>query len=338
MKQRYCKISLKALTEARDYQGYDIYEFRKLFGSTKTNPHLGFSRTEFFQNSRESVQGMSISGIQQKLSLSQNKDHELIAAPEGGLYILKPSPDAYPYASENEHAAMLTGKLLGIDTAQCGLVTFQGGELAYITKRFDRNANGGKQAQEDLLQCFDLPSDSKYGKTYEEAGKLIHKVTNGKQAVVLDFVRRVMFAYLIGNDDLHLKNISVQRLPDNTSRYYDKLTPNYDCLFCDAFRSGDSGIGLLALGLLYQSSDDDEDFSDAYNYYGYYTGIDFLELARRLGLQQKPIRTFIAKLREKQDDIVQLITRSFMPEAMQQRAIKLVASRSKALQITAANQ
>ncbi len=105
-------------------------------------------------------------------------------------------------------------------------------------------------------------------------------MTNGKQALVLDFVRRVMLAYVTGNDDLHLKNISVQRLADNNGHFYNRLSPNYDCLFCDAFRVGDSGMGLMALGLLHDQEDDDEYFTDVYEHYGYYTGYDFLELGR----------------------------------------------------------
>ena len=105
------------------------------------------------------------------------------------------------------------------------------------------------------------------------------------------------------NDDLHLKNFSVQRLPDNTSPYYDKLTPNYDCLFCDAFNDEEKGMGLLALGLLHDAEDDGEYFTDMYSHYGYYTGYDFLELGRRLGLQEKPIRTFITKLKTNQKKI-----------------------------------
>lgn len=333
MNTEYCKISLKKLTGKQNKPSYHNTEFRALFGSMKVNPCLPFSRSEFFQSSKQNTQGMSISGVQQKLSLKKNEKHELVVTAEGGEYILKPSPEAYPNAAENEHAAMQVSQLMGIDTAQCGLVTFEGGELVYITKRFDRHPDGSKLHQEDLMQCADLPSDNKYDLTYEEAGKLIDKVTHGKQATVLDFVRRVILAYVTGNDDLHLKNFSVQRLPDNTSPYYDKLTPNYDCLFCDAFNDEEKGMGLLALGLLHDAEEDGEYFTDMYSHYGYYTGYDFLELGRRLGLQEKPIRTFIAKLKTNQKKITDLISHSYMPDVMKDRATQLVESRIKAMQV-----
>lgn len=340
MTTEYCKISLKKLTTKQARHGYHNAEFKKLFGGTKVDPCLPFSRSEFFQNSRQKAQGMSISGVQQKLSLKENDTHKLIATVEGGEYILKPSPEAYPNAAENEHAAMLISKLMGIDTAQCCLVNFDDGELAYITKRFDRQEDGSKLHQEDLMQCFDLPSENKYSKTYEEAGKLVHEVTHGKQAAVLDFIRRVMLAYVMGNDDLHLKNFSVQRLASNTHQYYDKLTPNYDCLFCDAFNTGgrdNAGIGLLALGLLHDPEDDDEYFTKAYNHYGYYTGYDFLELGRRLELPEKTIRTFITKLKDSQKKMTDLIEHSYMPEDMKIRACTMVKDRIKAMQILKAD-
>ncbi len=337
MNASYCKISLQKLTEKQSETGYRNSDFKALFGSTRVKPYLPFSRSKFFQSSGQHIQGMSISGVQQKLSLKKNDQHELVATADGGEYILKPSPESYPCASENEHAAMQVSRLMGIETAQCGLIAFEGGELAYITKRFDRSNNGIKLHQEDLMQCLDLPSEYKYSKTYEEAGKLIDKVTNGKQAAVLDLVCRVILAYVTGNDDLHLKNISVQRLPDNTSHYYDKLTPNYDCLFCDAFQAGDTGMDPLALGLLHDSEDGGEYFTGMHDRYGYYTGYDFLELGRRLELQQKPIHTFINKLTDKQQQIIDLINRSYMPDEMKERAIKLLKSRIQAMLIVEMN-
>ena len=333
----YCKISLKPLTAREAKAGYKAAALRNLFGSNRVSPNLPFSRSEFFQSSRQYSQGMSISGVQQKLSPKVNEQRQLVPTSSGGEYILKPSPETYPNAAENEHAAMRISELVGIETAKCGLVDFADGELAYITRRFDRLSRGEKIHQEDLLQCFNMPSEGKYSKTYEEAGKLIQQVAGGKQAVVLDFVRRVIFAYLIGNDDLHLKNFSVQRLPENTGRDYDRLTPNYDCLFCDAFNDGstEQGLGQLALGLLLDPKDDDEQFSDAHRHYGYYTGIDFIELGYRLGIPEKPIQKFIDQLHHKQGDMIELIQHSFMPEAMKERASALLENRLRALGIIA---
>ena len=169
---------------------------------------------------------------------------------------------------------MTVSRVLGIDTAQCGLVRFTDGELAYLSKCFDRRAEGGKLHQEDLLQCFGQSAEDKYGSTYEEAGRLVHKVTNGKLAVVLDF--------------------------------------------------------------LHDPKDGGEYLTGVYQHYGYYTGHDFLELGRRLGLPEKPVLTFIAKLVHNQQEIIDIIKHSYMPDDMKTRAAGTVAGRIQALQVLAA--
>ena len=151
-------------------------------------------------------------------------------------------------------------------------------------------------------------------------------MTDGRQAAVLDYVKRVMHAYLIGNDDLHLKNTSLQKDPGNTSRFYDRLTPNYDCLFAGSFENRDVN-GFLALDLLVDG------FSEEYERYGFYTGHDFLELARRLGIPEKPIRSFIQGIEKKMPALSELVDHSYMPEPMKRTAETTVTDRLRALQI-----
>lgn len=221
----------------------------------------------------------------------------------------------------------MTSRVLGIPTADCGLVAFSDGELAYITKRFDRISSERKSEklhQEDLAQGFNLLSGGKYDKSYEAAGKLIAEMTNGKLSVVLDFIQRVIHAYLIGNDDMHLKNISLQRLTHSSSRFYDKLTPNYDCLFVDAF-DNTSSHNYLALDLL------EGDFSEYYQRYGYYTGYDFIELSNRLGVRDVSVKKFIGSIDKKKDELISTILHSYMPTTMKEKAENLINTRLKAL-------
>lgn len=320
----YCKIGLKKVATSSKYPDYQDVMLKALFDTIKINPELSFTRQAFKKESVRHINGLSISGVQQKLSMAMSESHKLVAVVSDGRYILKPSPEEFPCASENEHAAMISSQVLGIPTANCGLVSFSDGELAYITRRFDRVDRGGKLHQEDLVQGFNMPSDDKYSKSYEEAGHLILAMTKGKQAVVLEFIRRVIHAYLIGNDDMHLKNISLQKDASNATRFYDRLTPNYDCLFTDVFDTADSA-GFLALDLL------DGDFSEYYQRYGYYTGHDFLLLAKRLGIAEKPVSNFVLKIKAKQQDIFDVINCSYMPDGMKVRAIKLVRGRLRAL-------
>lgn len=321
-----CKISLRTVGKRSKYPDYLDSEFVGLFGSLRVNPTLSLTRAAFKRESIRYTTGLSISGVQQKLSIAINDKHQLEPVTTGGTYILKPSPEEFPYAAENEHTAMRTSALLGIPTADCGLVQFADEELTYITRRFDRLDDGQKLHQEDLVQGFGMPSDDKYKRSYEEAGQLILDMTNGRKAAVLDYLQRIIHAYLIGNDDMHLKNTSLQRSAGNTSPFYDYLAPNYDCLFANTFANRDP-IGFLALDLFHDG------FTDAYEEYGFYTGHDFLELAKRLGVPEKPVRTFIASIEKKIPDLSKTIADSYMPNDMKDAATALLTDRLHALKI-----
>lgn len=320
----FCKISLKPVPVSAYRAEYRDNEYRRLFESLKVSPELSYSRREFKQNSVKYTKGMSISGVQQKLSVIVDANFELMPIIKNGEYILKPTPEEFPYASENEHAAMVISRQLGLDTAMCGLVSFPDGELAYITRRFDRLPGGQKLHQEDMAQGFETGSSGKYDKSYEETGRMIDTMTRGKKAVVLEFVRRVIFSYLIGNDDFHLKNISLQRLAGNRGRYYDRMTPNYDALFTHAFENVDKSSA-LALDLLIEEAEGE--FTKNYEHFGYYTAGDFLELASRLDIPAKPVKTFLDQIRSSETRIINTIEHSYMPREMKNRASKLVADR-----------
>lgn len=329
----HCKITLKPLTGEEKQPGYIDQSLINLFGSVAARPTLEFSRKDFFQQAVKLVKRMSISGVQQKLPLKRNNSNKLIITNIGGEYIIKPSPEQYPYAAENEHVAMVIHNHMGINTALCGLVPFSDCELAYVTKRFDKTVSG-KLHQEDLLQCFGEPGVGKYDKTYEEAGQLLLEITNGKETVALDYVKRVIMAYAIGNSDLHLKNLSVARAGDNSTIFYDRLTPSYDNLFCDIYKEMEGGLSQLALGVLLDPEDGDEEFSEAHDYYGFYTGYDFVLLADRLQIPVKSIIQFIRELEGEADAISELIDASYMPAEMKEDAKKLVCSRIGALSKT----
>ena len=166
-----CKITLKPLRKTGRNPEYSDAGLKRLFNTTVVDTTLPFSRKEFFTESPRRVSGMSISGVQQKLSLKLDPaTHRLEITTVGGEYILKPSPEQYPHAAENEHCAMRLSHELGIETAQCGLVRFKDGEFVYITRRFDRTLHG-KSPQEDLLQLAERPSTDKYSLSMKQPGK-----------------------------------------------------------------------------------------------------------------------------------------------------------------------
>jgi serine/threonine-protein kinase HipA len=106
-------------------------------------------------------------GVQPKLSLTIEKQpadpkpSRLTIVGPWADYILKPPSQEFQHLPENEDVTMHLGKLLGIQTAEHSLIRLQSGELAYITKRFDR-IKGEKLAVEDMCQLTETLTNDKY--------------------------------------------------------------------------------------------------------------------------------------------------------------------------------
>lgn len=321
---QYCRISLQLLQGTEKHRGFRDAEVMRLFGGELSTMELNFTRQDFFISGAKTGRKLSISGVQPKLSAAILAG-QLQTVSEQGRYIVKPSPEAFPYAAENEHAGMLFSRAMGIETASCALMSFQDGENVYVCRRFDREGDV-RHPQEDILQLAGLPSASKYDLSYEEAGNVLSKGSNGKPAVVLEFFRRVVLAYIMGNSDLHLKNISLRRkTPDAPYHYYDLLTPNYDILFCDAMPELE-GAEFLALDML-----KDHAFTEEFQHFGYYTRADFIELARRLGLSERVVALQVDRFAKKLGSAMELIQHSFMPDDMKAKALETVKGRMKVL-------
>ncbi len=327
----YCRISLRPVDPRRNkYPHYRDADFRALFGSIRVRPRVGFGRSEFRAKAMETQERMSISGVQEKISVRLDGDR-LQPVAEGGTYILKPSPADFPYAAENEHLGMCISRLLGIRTAKCGLIPFSDedgrpGPLAYVTKRFDRLEDGTKLHQEDLLQILGKPArgNAKYETSYEIAGRRVRDAVGGKLAEVMEFFRRVVHAHLIGNDDMHMKNISLQRLERvSGQRTYDLLTPHYDALSSTIYTG--VGGGFFACDLFEES--DGTDFEK----YGYYTGADFVDFGQRIGLAEPATKKFIQSVVAKRTRILELVEHAYLAAGKKQQIYGLIEDRLQAL-------
>lgn len=299
------------------------------FGNRKPIEKLTFTRADFFEKGREFTEGMSISGVQQKLSLIINDKNEFEIVTNNGTYILKPSPEPFPFAAENEQCAMAISNIVGIETACSANIPFADGEEAYITKRYDR-IDAVKLHQEDLAQAFDLPSKDKYKKSYEEALILSREMAGGKLSVVKELFKRIVLAYIIGNDDMHLKNISLIKNTENHTNFYDSLTPNYDQLLVRAFPNPPMN---RVFALSFFKEEAHGIFSSAYEKIGFYTGCDFYSLGEKVGLRKPVVKNVLEDFFKKETDISEIIKNSFMPDEMKEKSIALVMGRIKALKI-----
>lgn len=203
---------------------------RRIFESAIV-PVLPYTRANIKELAREIVAASTtVTGVQAKLSLdiSRGKAGEAQRFTIVGLwgkYILKPQTDRFANLPENEDLTMHMAEAAGIKTVPHSLIRFADGELCYITRRIDRTRQGGKIAMEDMCQLSERLTEDKYKGSYERIAKLIRQHSAAPLLDVVNFWEVVVFSWLTGNADMHLKNFSLYRPADNYM-----LAPAYDLL------------------------------------------------------------------------------------------------------------
>ena len=191
---------------------------KKIFGQP-TPPDLPYSEEDLEPLAKKVIQSQTaVTGVQVKLSLhitgnpiGGNERRFTIVGLWGG-YLLKPPTAWYPQLPEVEDVTMHLAQLAKIKTAPHSLIRLQSGNLAFVTKRIDRTKNG-KLAMEDMCQLTERLTEDKYHGSYEQIAKAIqrHSVTPGLD--VVNFFELVLFSFLTGNADMHLKNFSLLEQP-----------------------------------------------------------------------------------------------------------------------------
>ena len=202
---------------------------KKIFGQS-TPPALPYSEEDLEPLAKEVIQSQTaVTGVQAKLSLhisgSNKKGTERRFTIVGlwGGYILKPPTVMYPQLPEVEDVTMHLAQLAKIKTAPHSLIRLQSGNLAYITKRIDRTKKG-KLSMEDMCQLTERLTEDKYHGSYEQIGKAIQKHSATPGLDVVNFFELVLFSFLTGNADMHLKNFSLLEQPGLGMT----LSPAYD--------------------------------------------------------------------------------------------------------------
>jgi serine/threonine-protein kinase HipA len=168
----------------------------------------------------------AITGVQPKLSLwleETKKSIRFTFVDDKSNYIIKPQSETYLSLPENEDLCMHLANELGIEVAIHSLVRLKSGKLAYITKRFDRDKTY-KTSCEDLCQLTETLTEHKYRGSYEKVGKTITQYSSQSGLDILHYFQLVLFSFISGNADMHLKNFSMIEKKDGTFC----LSPAYD--------------------------------------------------------------------------------------------------------------
>lgn len=275
--------------------GYHEKCSKNFFGTTNI-PMLELNNKMLTDLANETInKRIAITGMQPKLSVSLNKNKEnsrLTIVGLWGEFILKPQHSVFSYMPETEDLTMHLASLFGITVCAHTLLKATDGNLVYLAKRFDRD-KGKKIHMEDFCQLSGFLTENKYKSSYEKIGKLVLKYCTNTGLDALDYFELVLFSYLSGNNDMHLKNFSVLHLGEQI-----KLSPAYDLLNVNLINPKDHEEMALTLN-------------------GKKNKIklsDFTEFAAGLRIPQKAIESSLKKFSAMNEQVDSLISSSFLNE------------------------
>lgn len=292
---------------------------KKIFG-VPTPPELPFTEIQMEELALQVVKShMTVTGVQPKLSLeltpseNRNEPKRFTIVGLWGGYILKPPTPNFPQLPEVEDLTMHLATLAKIKVVPHSLIRLQSGKLAYITKRIDRNKKD-KLHMEDMCQLTERLTENKYHGSYEQIAKAIIKYSTNPGLDLVNFFEQVLFSFLTGNADMHLKNFSLINQPGIGP----VLTPGYD---------------MVATAIV--NPTDDEDLALTLNAKKKkIKRSDFVAAFTTLNLEAKQQENIFNKMVKAKDKWLDLIDKSFLSEDFKVGYKELIAERFSRLNLS----
>ncbi len=286
---------------------------RKFFG-TSDAPLLEYRREELDALAAQVIQAQtSLTGVQPKLSLNLHKhegSNRLTIVGLWGDFIFKPQTDAYPELPENEDLTMHMAEAARIKVVPHSLIHLADGSLGYITRRIDRTKKGEKIDMEDMCQLTLHPTEYKYKSSCEQIAKAIAAYSSTPRLDLVNFMQVLLFSFVTGNNDMHLKNFSLYR-----PKALYQLSPAYDLL-----------------NVAIANPKDKEEMALSIN--GKKARIklaDFLKASDTMGIEQRVTLGLINGLRNAMPAWIDLINNSFLSDEMKQNYLDLISRRMDVL-------
>lgn len=244
------RVPLPLFEPERDNDFHGV--FAKLTGSVEADP-------------------VGLAGVQPKVSAA------MMSAPtqtRAGPAMLKLNPAGFPFLVENEHFFMRMASACGLRVAKTTLLHDAQHRSALLVNRFDR-IGSRRIPQEDACQVADLYPASKYRIKTETALTVLADACErggGSRVVALvELLKVVVFSWLIGNGDLHGKNVSIYN-PDG----WWQPTPAYDLLCTQPYAGWNDPMALKLYGRANRLSRN-----------------NFIEAGERLGIRERATKNMI---------------------------------------------
>jgi serine/threonine-protein kinase HipA len=260
---------------------------------------------------------IAVTGVQPKLSVHFRKttdakeQQRLTIVGVLGDYILKTPVNTYPYLPEVEDLTMHLATKAKINVVPHSLIRLSSGTLAYITRRIDRKEKA-KLHMEDMCQLTERLTEDKYHGSYEQIGKTILQYSRQPGLDLVNFYEQVLFSFLTGNADMHLKNFSLIYKEDIGP----VLAPGYD---------------MVSTALVYPA--DDEDLALTLN--GKKRRLkksDFIQAFNLAKLDRKQQENLFRKFYRVKTEWMRFIELSFLPDDLKSTYKDIIRDRYQRLE------
>ena len=290
---------------------------KKLFGTT-TPPELPYTKDDIESLALQVVRSqVTVTGVQPKLSVDLEKEangkKRFTIVGLWGKYILKPQTELYVNLPENEDLTMHLATMVNIKTVPHSLIRFKDGSLAYITRRIDRDKKKGKIPMEDMCQLTEKLTEQKYKGSHEQIAKIIMLHSAYPVLDLLTYFEVLLFCYLTGNADMHLKNFSLYK-PAN--EYI--LAPAYDLLSTKLVLPDDKDELALTLNARKRKLKKS----------------DFNHLLNTYKIDEKVIENIYEKYRKIVPQWLNFIDTSFLPQQMKEEYKSIINKRKSILDLS----
>ena len=300
-----CPITYNLCEENR----YSEKGLKLLAPTLKTLAVLDFSAEELRAEAMYRASKMSIQGVQPKLSAILNiKEGTFEIVDKGGRYILKPQHHIFPELPQNEDLTMRLASNIGLEVPLHGLIYSKDGSFTYFIKRFDRKGQKDKIAVEDFAQLAGMSRDTKYNYSMEKLVNVIDDYCTFPAIEKTKLFKLVLFNFLVGNEDMHLKNYSI--IIHNGKA---ELSPAYDLLNSSIVLKGN--IEEIALSLKGKKSNLTRGI--LVNYFG----------KERCNLTDKIIERVLETIQKELPSWFNLIDISFLSDEMRDKYRNLLQKR-----------
>lgn len=196
-------------------------------------------------------------------------------------HIIKPGILRFPESVFNEFYCMQLAKACGLNAADCEILHIR--EVPYyVTSRYDREQRDGRWVrvhQEDFCQLMGYEPNVKYesegGPRLLQCFELLRDMALPASDII-EFLRRIIFIFLIGNGDAHAKNFSVLHFGKAS-----RLAPAYDLLSTAVYPSLPAKLAMKIEGR---------------NSLVWITRAKFLRMGTKAGLSERLVNAEIDKL------------------------------------------